>query len=321
MIIVTGAAGFIGSCFVKKLNDEGFKDLVLVDDFSVESKIANLSTSEFHIKIDRAVFIPWLKKNTNTVQAIVHIGARTDTAEFDVDLLNKLNTEYSKELWRISVAEGLPFLYASSAATYGLGEVGFDDNESTMNDLKPLNPYGQSKLDFDIWALKQEEKPHFWAGFKFFNVYGPNEYHKGRMASVILHAYNQISEKGSLKLFQSHNKDYENGEQLRDFVYVKDVVDVLYYFLTNRKNSGIYNLGTGKAESFNTLGKAVFTALNKDLDIGYIPTPIDIRDKYQYYTCANIEKLRKAGYQQDFYDLHNGTIDYVKNYLAKNAYF
>jgi ADP-L-glycero-D-manno-heptose 6-epimerase len=321
MIIVTGAAGFIGSCFVKKLNDEGFKDLVLVDDFSVESKIANLSTSEFHIKIDRAVFIPWLKKNTNTVQAIVHIGARTDTAEFDVDLLNKLNTEYTKELWRISVAEGLPFLYASSAATYGLGEVGFDDNESTMNDLKPLNPYGQSKLDFDIWALKQEEKPRFWAGFKFFNVYGPNEYHKGRMASVILHAYNQISEKASLKLFQSHNKDYENGEQLRDFVYVKDVVDVLYYFLTNRKNSGIYNLGTGKAESFNTLGKAVFTALNKDLDIGYIPTPIDIRDKYQYYTCANIEKLRKAGYQRVFYDLHNGTIDYVKNYLAKNAYF
>lgn len=321
MIIVTGAAGFIGSCFVKKLNDEGFKDLVLVDDFNVPSKTGNLENAEFHLKIDRDIFIPWLKKNTNTVQAIVHIGARTDTAEFDTDLLNKLNTEYTKELWHIAVADGLPFIYASSAATYGLGELGFDDNEQTMKDLKPLNPYGQSKLDFDLWALKQERKPHFWAGFKFFNVYGPNEYHKGRMASVMMHAYNQISEKGALKLFKSHHDDYKNGEQLRDFVYVKDVVNVLYYFLLNRKDSGIYNLGTGNAESFNTLGKAVFTALGKDVAIDYIPTPADIRDKYQYYTCANINKLRKAGYSEDFYDLHHGTIDYVKNYLVKNAYF
>jgi ADP-L-glycero-D-manno-heptose 6-epimerase len=321
MIIVTGAAGFIGSCFARKLNQEGFKDLVLVDDFSFESKKGNLDGVEFHIKIDRNLFVQWLKKNTATCQAIVHIGARTDTAEFDVDLLNRLNTAYTKELWNIAVAEGIPFMYASSAATYGLGEQGFADDESSMHLLKPLNPYGQSKLDFDVWALAQKNKPGFWAGFKFFNVYGPNEYHKGRMASVILHAYNQIKQNSKLKLFQSHNPNYKNGEQLRDFVYVKDVVNVLYHFLINRQNSGIYNLGTGKAESFNSLGKAVFEALEIEPVIDYIPTPEDIREKYQYYTCADMEKLIAAGYSQPFTNLHDGTIDYVSNYLSKKAYF
>lgn len=321
MIIVTGAAGFIGSCFVKKLNDEGFKDLVLVDDFSKEDKEGNLKNAIFHLKINRDIFIPWLTKNSNTAQAIVHIGARTDTSEFDMKLLNNLNTEYTKQLWSIAVAEGLPFIYASSAATYGMGEQGFDDNEALMNQLKPLNPYGQSKLDFDLWALDQDKKPGFWAGFKFFNVYGPNEYHKGRMASVIMHAFNQISENGELRLFKSHNPKFKDGEQLRDFVYVKDVVDVLYYFLMNRVHSGIYNLGTGKAESFNTLGESVFKALNHNPKISYIPTPEDIREKYQYYTCANIQKLRKAGYTQKFYSLMDGAQEYVSQYLAKNAYF
>lgn len=321
MIVVTGAAGFIGSCFAKKLNQEGFLDLILVDDFSIKAKENNLATVQFHLKIDREIFIAWLQKNNQLVQAIVHIGARTDTAEFDMAVLNKLNTDYTKALWNIAVAEGIPFIYASSAATYGLAEQGFDDNESTMDQLVPLNPYGQSKLDFDLWALAQERKPGFWAGFKFFNVYGPNEYHKGRMASVIMHAFNQIKANGALKLFQSHNSQYANGEQLRDFVYVKDVVEVLLYFLTHRKHSGIYNLGTGKAESFNTLGKAVFTALDKQEAISYIPTPEDIRDKYQYYTCANIAKLRNAGYDKPFYNLTEGTKDYVNQYLSKNAYF
>jgi len=321
MIIVTGAAGFIGSCFARKLNQEGFKDLVLVDDFSNEVKNKNLQDLTYHIKIDRTIFVDWLSENTNTCQAIVHIGARTDTTEFDVELLEKLNTQYTKDLWNIAVAEGIPFLYASSAATYGLGEQGFTDEESKMNLLKPLNPYGQSKLDFDLWALKQESKPSFWAGFKFFNVYGPNEYHKGRMASVILHAFNQIKLNGNLKLFKSHNPDYQDGEQLRDFVYVKDVVDVLYYFLTHRENSGIYNLGTGKAESFNTLGNAVFKALDLKPNIDYIPTPEDIREKYQYYTCADIDKLKAAGYMHKFKNLEEGTLDYVHNYLSKKAYF
>lgn len=321
MIIVTGAAGFIGSCFARKLNQEGFKDLVLVDDFSVESKKQNLEGIDYHIKIDRSIFVQWLKTNTSTCQAIVHIGARTDTAEFDSELLNNLNTQYTKDLWSIAVAEGIAFIYASSAATYGIGEQGFKDDESTMHLLKPLNPYGQSKLDFDNWALSQKDKPGFWAGFKFFNVYGPNEYHKGRMASVILHAYNQIKANGSLKLFQSHNPKYKDGEQLRDFIYVKDVVNVLYHFLINRKNSGIYNLGTGKAETFNTLGNAVFNAMGIEPNISYIPTPVDIREKYQYYTCADMEKLIAAGYKAPFTDLSKGATDYVSNYLSKNAYF
>ncbi len=321
MIVVTGAAGFIGSCLVKHLNKSGYKDLVLVDDFSFQNKNRNLEDAIFHVKIERTIFIEWLKKNNKTVQAIIHIGARTNTAEFDVALLNQLNTAYTQALWNIAVAEGIPFLYASSAATYGLGEQGFEDDENKMHLLKPLNPYGQSKLDFDLWALAQERKPGFWAGFKFFNVYGPNEYHKGRMASVILHAYNQIKQNGKLNLFQSHNPDYQNGEQLRDFVYVEDVLKVITYFLENRKHSGIYNLGSGNAESFNTLGNAVFKALDLEPKIDYIPTPEDIRDKYQYYTCANLEKLRAAGYQDSFTNLNDGTIHYVSQYLMKNAYF
>jgi len=321
MIIITGAAGFIGSCLAKRLNTEGYKDLVLVDDFNNPDKHTNLTDVHFHLKIDRSIFIEWLKKHCQTVQAILHIGARTNTAEFDVALLNKLNTAYTQSLWHIAVAEGIPFIYASSAATYGLGEHGFKDDEKLMPLLKPLNPYGQSKLDFDLWALKQDRKPGFWAGFKFFNVYGPNEYHKGRMGSVIMHAFNQIKTTGKLNLFQSHHPDYKDGEQLRDFVSVLDVVNVLLYFLENRKHSGIYNLGTGKAESFNTLGNAVFEALDKKPDISYIPTPLDIRDKYQYYTCADIDKLRNAGYTDSFIGLHEGTKSYVRQYLNKKAYF
>ena len=321
MIVVTGAAGFIGSCFARKLNNEGHKDLVLVDDFSNSSKNLNLDKLHFSHKVDRSIFRNWVKSQASFIQAIVHLGARTDTAEFDTELLNELNTAYSKDLWLFCVNEGIPFIYASSAATYGLGKSGFEDKEEEMDKLKPLNPYGQSKLDFDIWAVQQKQKPGFWAGFKFFNVYGPNEYHKGRMASVILHAYKQIKANGALKLFQSHHSNYENGEQLRDFVYIKDVVNVLYYFLESRKSSGIYNLGTGEAESFNTLGKAVFSALEMDEKISYIPTPKDIRDKYQYYTKAEMQKVRNTGYLKPFYDLKSGAEEYVKEYLTKKAYF
>ncbi len=321
MIVITGAAGFIGSCLAKKLNQQGYKDLVLVDDFNIKEKSNNLTHVIYHLKIDRNIFIPWIQKNCKTVQAILHIGARTNTAEFNYALLTKLNVDYSKALWNIAVKEGLPFIYASSAATYGLGEFGFDDTLQDMTVLKPLNPYGQSKLEFDIWAHEQKEKPYFWAGFKFFNVYGPNEYHKTRMASVIYHAFNQIKENASLKLFESHHSDYKNGEQLRDFVYVKDIVDVLIYFLEQRKNSGIYNLGSGVAHSFNELAAFVFEALSLPIKVSYIPTPVDIRDKYQYYTLANIEKLRSAGYLESFTTLKDGVRDYVGNYLQSDGYF
>jgi ADP-L-glycero-D-manno-heptose 6-epimerase len=321
MIIVTGAAGFIGSCLVSKLNQEGFNDIVIVDDFSDASKMKNLEGKKYSQQVHRDVFIQWLKENQRLVQFVFHIGARTDTTEFNKDIFDRLNLNYTKDIWNICVEFGLPLVYASSAATYGLGEFGYEDNHDIIEKLKPLNPYGNSKNDFDKWAIKQEKKPYFWVGLKFFNVYGPNEYHKGRMASVIFHAYNQIKEKGEVKLFRSHNPDYKDGEQLRDFVYVKDVVSVCYFLLHHRKDSGIYNLGSGKARTFLDLVKNTFSAVNKEPKINFIDTPIDIRDKYQYFTEANMTKLKSIGYSQPFHTLEEGVKDYVQNYLEGHKYF
>ncbi|HNY44425.1 MAG TPA: ADP-glyceromanno-heptose 6-epimerase [Bacteroidales bacterium] len=320
MIIITGAAGFIASCLVTELNNRGYKDLVLVDDFSKSEKKNNYSDKTFTKLIDRNEFDYWLDRNHKLVQLIFHIGARTDTTEFNFEILEKLNLEYSKLIWRKSYEYGLPLIYASSAATYGAGEFGFDDNTSPEL-LKPLNPYGISKNEFDKWALNNEKKPYFWAGFKFFNVYGPNEYHKGRMASVVYHAYNQIKETKKLKLFKSHNPKFEDGMQLRDFIYVKDVCSVLIHFMETRKNSGIYNLGTGKARSFLDLGKACFNALSIEPNIEFVDIPLDIRDKYQYFTQANVEKLRSVGYDKPFYSIEEGVNDYISNYLKEEKYF
>lgn len=321
MIIVTGAAGFIGSCLVGKLNQEGYIDIIVVDDFSREEKNSNLEGKRFSQKVHRDDFPAWLRQNQRLTQFVFHIGARTDTTEFDKNIFDKLNLNYTKGVWNICVEFGLPLVYASSAATYGLGEQGYSDDHSVTGKLKPLNPYGDSKNDFDKWALDQQRKPYFWAGLKFFNVYGPNEYHKGRMASVILHAFKQVKEKGTVKLFRSHNPNYKDGEQLRDFVYVKDVVDVCFFLLHHRKNPGIYNLGTGKARTFLDLAKAVFHALDKKPQIEFIDTPADIRDKYQYFTEARMEKLRSIGYNKPFTSLEEGVEDYVKNYLAKGEYY
>src|SRR6478736_7638528 len=290
MIIVTGAAGFIGSCLIQKLNQE---------------------------KVDRDQFMGWLDKNYELVEFIFHIGARTDTTEMDVALFTRLNTQYSKDIWKRCIQYQIPLVYASSAATYGLGELGYDDNEKLIPQLKPLNPYGQSKQDFDVWALKQKEKPFFWAGLKFFNVYGPNEYHKGRMASVIWHAFNQIGKTDKMKLFRSHNPEFKDGEQMRDFVYVKDLVEVCSFLMHHRKNSGMYNLGSGKARTFLDLTRSVFRAMNKKEVIEFIDTPIDIRDKYQYFTEATMNKLISIGYTKPFHSLEQGTEDYVKNYLMQ----
>lgn len=320
MIVVTGAAGFIGSCLIQKLNSNNFNDIIAVDDFSHPEKNKNLEGKSITQQVDREDFVDWIDNHQETLEFIFHIGARTDTAEFDHQLLEKLNTNYTKAIWRKCIQYQVPLVYASSAATYGLGELGYQDDESIIPRLKPLNPYGESKNEFDKWALNQSEKPFFWAGLKFFNVYGPNEYHKGRMASVIFHAYNQITKTGGMKLFRSHNPEYKDGEQQRDFVYVKDVCDVCYWLMHHRQKSGIYNLGSGKARTFLDLVKGVFKALNKPEQIGFIDTPADIRDKYQYFTEANMSKLRSIGYDTPFTSLEDGIDDYVKNYLSSHQY-
>ena len=312
MIVVTGAAGFIGSQLVHKLNQEGFKAVVAVDQFDREDKNKNLEGAQLSARIDRAEFLQWLEEHHGEVEFIFHLGARTDTTEFDRELLWKLNTDYTKEVWKHCVQYQLPLVYASSAATYGMGEHGYKDDENLPPKLQPLNPYGESKNAFDIWALEQEEKPFFWAGLKFFNVYGPGEYHKGRMASVIWHAYNQIKTSGKMKLFRSHHPDFKDGEQQRDFIYVKDVVKVCYWLMHHRRNSGLYNLGTGKARSFNDLANAVFAAMGRESQIEYIDTPVDIRDKYQYFTEADMNKLKSIGYPEAFTSLEEGVKEYVE---------
>ncbi|MDO9000162.1 MAG: ADP-glyceromanno-heptose 6-epimerase [Bacteroidota bacterium] len=320
MIVITGSAGFIGSCLVSKFNSEGVTNLILVDDFSVHEKQANYNVKTFYQKIERKHFIEWLDTNYNIVTDIIHIGARTDTTEKDINVLNELNLNYTKAIWEICSKHNVSLIYASSAATYGLGEHGYDDDESKIPLLKPLNLYGESKNDFDKWALKQKNTPPHWQGLKFFNVYGPNEYHKGRMASVIFHAFHQIKDNGKVKLFRSHNPDYADGGQLRDFVYVKDVVDVIWFLYSTKIKNGIYNLGSGKARTFLDLAEATFKALNIEPIVEFIDTPIDIRGKYQYFTEANMNKLVNAGYSKKFTSLEEGVNDYVTNYLLKNNY-
>ena len=321
MIVVTGAAGFIGSCFVSKLNKENFNDVVVVDDFSFPEKNKNLEGKTISQRIERKDFQAWLKQNEKLVQIVIHIGARTDTTEFDTEIFDELNLNYTKEIWNTCVEFGLPMIYASSAATYGMGENGYDDNHQVVEKLVPLNPYGDSKNDFDKWALKQEEQPYFWAGLKFFNVYGPNEFHKNRMASVIFHTFNQIEKTGGMKLFRSHKENYKNGEQLRDFVYVKDVVEVIYFLMNHRKDSGLYNLGTGTARTFLDLAKNTFYALNLEPNISFIDTPEDIRETYQYFTEANMNKLKSIGYDKPFHTLEEGVKDYVQNHLVGKKYY
>ena len=319
MIVVTGAAGFIGSCLVGKLNAENYNDLVLVDDFTRDHMRVNYESKKYTQLVDRDAFPDWLAANQQLVQFVFHLGARTDTTEFDTKIFDRLNLNYSKEIWRLCVKHSLPLVYASSAATYGLGELGYRDDHEICSALKPLNPYGNSKNDFDIWALAQKEKPFFWAGLKFFNVYGPNEYHKGRMASVILHAFRQIEETEGMKLFRSHNPDYANGEQKRDFVYVKDVSEVCFFLMQHRKDSGLYNLGTGQARTFLDLTRATFKAMGKKEQIGFVDTPEDIRDKYQYFTEADMSKLKLIGYDRPFTELEEGVNDYVSNYLMNSS--
>jgi ADP-L-glycero-D-manno-heptose 6-epimerase len=320
MIVITGAAGFIGSCLLARVNELGFSNAVIVDDFSREDKTPNYSNHKYDLKVDRSALYQWLVDNHAQVKFIFHLGARTDTTEQDKAVFDKLNFEYSKDIWNLCTRYHIPMVYASSAATYGSGENGYDDAHEMVKELKPLNPYGESKNDFDKFVLEQQDAPPFWAGLKFFNVYGPNEYHKGRMASVIFHAFNQIQKEGKVKLFKSHHPDYADGGQLRDFVYVKDVVEVCLFLMSFRPWSGLYNVGSGKARTFKELVNATFKALDKQPVIEFIDTPEDIRGKYQYYTQANMAKLIAAGYPKPFTTLEEGVEDYVKNYLVTENY-
>jgi len=321
MIVVTGAAGFIPSCLITKLNEEGYKAIVAVDDFSIPAKSKNFSGKDISLFIDRKIFPKWLKDNAMEVEFVFHLGARTDTTEPSVAIFDELNLNYSKTVWEVCTKFQIPLVYASSAATYGNGEFGYSDDVSRINSLVPLNPYAQSKHDFDRWVLDQEKAPFFWAGLKFFNVYGPNEYHKGKMASVIFHATRQIQSSGKMKLFQSHKEGIQNGHQMRDFVYVKDVIDVCFWLMNHRKNSSIYNLGSGQARTFLDLVNNTFASLNVEPDIEFIPTPIEIRDSYQYFTEADMRKIRSVGYEQAFYTLEDGIKEYVKDYLISEKYY
>ncbi len=321
VIVVTGAAGFIGSYLTGYLNHLGFERLVLVDDFSVAKKSANLDGKKFLEKVDREYFFEWASVHKSTIASIFHLGARTDTTEMDYAVHKKWNLDYSKLIWQLCAENNIPLVYASSAATYGNGEYGYTDSHDVVKKLQPLNPYGVSKNEFDIWALEQTTTPPFWAGLKFFNVFGPNEYHKGRMASVIFHAFNQIKDKGEVKLFRSHNPDYKDGEQIRDFIYVKDVVSICVWLMRKQPASGLYNTGTGKARTFKDLVKAIFTTLQLPEHIVYVDTPADIRDKYQYFTEADMHKLIAAGYPTPFYSLEEGVAEYVSDYLQQTNYF
>ena len=318
MIIVTGAAGFIASALVAKLNELRYFDLVLVDDFSREDRKVNYQSKQFRQLLDRNLLLDFIEKNENQIDFIFHLGARTDTTEFNAAIFEQWNVGYSKKVWELCTQYAIPLVYASSAATYGNGEFGYEDRHDIIPSLQPLNPYGESKNEFDKWVLQQNTTPFFWAGLKFFNVYGPNEYHKGRMASVIWHAFNQIQNTGEMKLFRSHHPQFPDGGQMRDFVYVKDVVEVCMFLMHHRKNSGIYNLGSGKARTFLDLVKATYAAMNKEPEISFIDTPEDIRETYQYFTEANMNKLIAIGYNKPFHTLEEGVYDYVKNYLLED---
>jgi ADP-L-glycero-D-manno-heptose 6-epimerase len=322
MIVITGAEGFIGSCLVARLNADHFNDLILVDDFGkVAGRERNLLNKKFIDKVERIHFFDWLNQNAHEVQFVFHIGARTDTSERDEAIFKELNVDFSKDLFNSCVKEGIPMVYASSAATYGEGENGYKDDESQIGQLNPMNPYGRSKNVFDKWVLEQDQQPYFWAGLKFFNVYGPNEYHKGRMASVIMHAYYQIKQKGEVNLFQSHKPTYKDGEQMRDFVFVKDLCDVCLFLMHHRKNSGIYNLGSGRARTWNDLAAGIFSSLKLPIQVNYIPIPEDIRNSYQYFTEADMQKLVSIGYTQPFTSLEVGIKEYVTNYLELDAIY
>ena len=316
-VIVTGGAGFIGSCLVRTLNDMGIEDIIIVDHISTSDKWKNMVNKKYTTYIPRDKFLQQLDTFDGKVTHVIHMGACSATTEKDFDFLYHNNFEFTKMIWKFCVKNQISMINASSAATYGSGENGFDDKKDICA-LRPLNGYGYSKQLFDLWEREQVLRPKQYVGFKYFNVYGPNEYFKGSMASVIFHTFNKIKETGKMGLFKSYRPDYEDGQQLRDFVYVKDICKVVKFMIENPAVNGLFNLGTGTARSFYDLAKATFTALGLEPNIKFVDRPESLRAKYQYYTQADMQKLRDAGYQEKFYSLEEGCRDYVVNYLAQD---
>lgn len=316
MVIVTGGAGFIGSCIVRMLNDMGIDDIVIVDHIGATDKWRNLCNKRYREYVGRDRFPALLPSYAGGTDLIIHMGACSATTERDFDFLYANNFAYTKMLWEFCAEHQIRFFYASSAATYGDGSMGFDDT-ADIGALRPLNGYGYSKHIFDLWARKQEKRPRQHVGFKFFNVYGPNEYCKGSMASVVFHACRKIMETGGMGLFRSYRDDFEDGKQMRDFVYVKDICRVVRYMMEHPDIDGLYNLGTGQAGTFYDLTAAVFRAMGREPVIRYIDMPDALQKTYQYYTQAEMDKLRKAGYSERFYSLEDGVTDYVQRYLMK----
>ncbi len=320
MIIVTGGAGFIGSAIVWRLNQLGRNDIVIVDELGSDEKWKNLAGLDFIDFINKHQFLSEIKEDLNwKPEAIIHMGANSSTTEKNADHLLKNNFEYTKELAWYSLYNGIRFIYASSAATYGDGKKGFCDNDEQCLKLRPLNMYGYSKNLFDCYAYKKEWLKSI-AGIKYFNVYGPNEYHKGDMRSVVHKAFEQIMEKGFVRLFKSMNPVYKDGEQLRDFIYIKDAVDMTLFFLEKKDKNGLFNVGTGKARTWNDLVTALFNAAEKPVNIEYIDMPEELIGKYQYHTEADLSKIKNAGYSKEITSLEDGVTDYVKNFLLRDKY-
>lgn len=319
MIAVTGAAGFIGSVLLWKLNSLGREDILAVDEKNIVDRKSNLSNRKFAEYIDKDEFLDRARSNRlPDLQAILHMGACSSTLEMDERFLHKNNFQYTRDLAIYSVNHGVAFLYASSAATYGDGSLGYSDEDANTLRLKPLNPYGQSKQDFDLWALKNGYLDKI-TGFKFFNVYGPNEYHKGEMRSVIAKSYNTVLQEKKIRLFKSYHPEYPDGGQKRDFIYVKDAVSVVADFMGHPERCGLFNVGTGRAESWNDLARALFSAVGLPLSIGYIDMPDPLRPRYQYFTEADLSKLRRAGYGAPFCPLSEGVRDYCEYLSGKQS--
>ncbi len=321
MIVVTGGAGFIGSALIAGLNARGVSDILVVDELGTDQKWRNLVGLEFSDYVEKGDFLEMVLADSapSEIEAVLHMGACSDTTERDMSFLIKNNYEYTKLLCQRTIESDIRFIYASSAATYGDGAKGFDDDQEKLGELLPLNPYGYSKQLFDLWARRNGLLDRI-VGLKYFNVFGPNEYHKADMRSFVIKSYEQVQATGKVRLFKSHEKGYADGEQKRDFIYVKDAVDMTLWFLDNPKVGGIFNIGTGQTRTWNDLVTAVFVAMGKEPNIEYIDMPDSIRNQYQYFTQAEMKKLRKAGYKKEITPLEDAIADYVKNYLKANGY-
>jgi ADP-L-glycero-D-manno-heptose 6-epimerase len=318
MIIVTGGAGFIGSAVIWRLNNLGKTDILIVDELGFTDKWKNLEPLKYYDFMNKLIFIDRLNDIDFNIEAVIHMGANSSTTERNADHLLTNNYEYTRRLAEFCLQKNIRFIYASSAATYGNGSMGFDDSERLSALLRPLNMYGYSKNMFDNKAAREGWFKRI-VGLKYFNVYGPNEYHKGDMRSVVHKAFEQIRDTGKVRLFKSLNPAYGDGEQMRDFIYVKDAVDMTLFFLENTA-AGLFNIGTGKARTWNDLVTSIFKALNKPINIEYIELPVEIADRYQYFTQANMDRIKKAGYSKEIFSLDSGVTDYVKNYLMKDLY-